>query len=682
MEYLKLYDCQSNFKIIWNLIFLKNYFYKDNEMSISSSSQLLDMIKLMNESNYWTRDYNCKCNITTSFNKRRFQLSYTKTIIDNSLERLLNILGNDQKINNYLDCIHKNKTYVDASDAIKNIGYKVYRISKSDNITRDNINSLFDKLNNEEKFYFVCNMLVSKKYCHFIINNLYIMKSMELYVTHFIELFRYLISYTWIRFYFEESIKKSWINKNDDFIFNIDTASELPTFPVSMETIKYNPYLPLMISNDKLATSINIGGIKQDINYKYYGKITSLDGFKKRFNVFMTGISTFNIFEGLDFKNVDMGISGSVMAACLQEEHPLMIKTKGKQHNCCLSVFDRDWSRYLSEYYSNADLDIMIKESNSIEFIKKARIIYNQIIKNLVKFNNDIIPSDIIKITTYRTIYIFIDEVFIKEKLCTSELTFDYIISKLKDKMIIDLIVPLFENKINEFYDKMFKNYNQSEIDNIKKIYPELFDKNETKYEIHLKKPKIVENNSFTTENINNSDDEESDIEDNSEIIQENHNYDNKVEGINIAFKVKINANPYLNRELEIFPVFVNDFFGIVSKFHLNCVRSYFDGEQVYLTPSCISAHKTYMNLDYKYFSGSKDPIEIINKYRMRGFGTFLNKNEIDKLIKYSSNVEFWNNLYNIKLNVRSSIKLSLGALDIDHKLFQPRLFNSNTIAL
>ena len=26
---------------------------------------------------------------------------------------------------------------------------------------------------------------------------------------------------------------------------------------------------------------------------------------------------------------------------------------------------------------------------------------------------------------------------------------------------------------------------------------------------------------------------------------------------------------------------------------------------------------------------------------------------------------------------VRSSIKLSLGALDIDHKLFQPRLFNS-----
>ena len=52
------------------------------------------------------------------------------------------------------------------------------------------------------------------------------------------------------------------------------------------------------------------------------------------------------------------------------------------------------------------------------------------------------------------------------------------------------------------------------------------------------------------------------------------------------------------------------------------------------------------INLDYKYFSGSKDPIDIINKYRMRGFGTLLNEKEKIKLIEYSKNVQQWADFY------------------------------------
>ena len=94
------------------------------------------------------------------------------------------------------------------------------------------------------------------------------------------------------------------------------------------------------------------------------------------------------------------------------------------------------------------------------------------------------------------------------------------------------------------------------------------------------------------------------------------------------------------------------------------------------MTPSCISAHLTYMNIDYKYFAGSKDPIEIINKYRMRGFGTWLNKNEIATYMKYSSMVPFWNNLFNINLNNKNTISSALGPLPLTHKLFYPRQFN------
>jgi hypothetical protein len=34
------------------------------------------------------------------------------------------------------------------------------------------------------------------------------------------------------------------------------------------------------------------------------------------------------------------------------------------------------------------------------------------------------------------------------------------------------------------------------------------------------------------------------------------------------------------------------------------------------------------INIDYKYFAGAKDPIEVLNKYRMRGYSVYLNDKE------------------------------------------------------
>jgi hypothetical protein len=116
---------------------------------------------------------------------------------------------------------------------------------------------------------------------------------------------------------------------------------------------------------------------------------------------------------------------------------------------------------------------------------------------------------------------------------------------------------------------------------------------------------------------------------------------------------------------------------GIVSQFHLPCVRAFYDGSNVYMTPSCISAHLTYMNIDYKYVAGSTEPMEIINKNRMRGFGTWLNETEIKDLMKYSLHVPFWYNIYN-NSNKKSIIDLNTGSLLSCHKLFHPRLVNKD----
>jgi hypothetical protein len=82
------------------------------------------------------------------------------------------------------------------------------------------------------------------------------------------------------------------------------------------------------------------------------------------------------------------------------------------------------------------------------------------------------------------------------------------------------------------------------------------------------------------------------------------------------------------------------------------------------------------MNIDYKYFAGTYNPIEIINKYRIRSFGTWLNENEKIIYIKYIVENQNLNNLYCINFNDNNSLISNLGALKIDHKIFRPRLFN------
>jgi hypothetical protein len=142
-------------------------------------------------------------------------------------------------------------------------------------------------------------------------------------------------------------------------------------------------------------------------------------------------------------------------------------------------------------------------------------------------------------------------------------------------------------------------------------------------------------------------------------------------------YKYRI-TSPYFNHPLEIFKIHGASQIGAVAQFHLPCVRALYNGNNVYLTPSCISAHMTYMNIDYKYFAGSKDPIEIINKNRMRGFGTWLNESEIKDFLKYSFQVPFWNNLYGGNPNTKLGITSSMGCLPLSHKIFHPRMINAD----
>lgn len=114
--------------------------------------------------------------------------------------------------------------------------------------------------------------------------------------------------------------------------------------------------------------------------------------------------------------------------------------------------------------------------------------------------------------------------------------------------------------------------------------------------------------------------------------------------GENIKYHI---SSPFLTRKFEIFKIKYN-FLATIGRFHLPCVRGYYNGTNVYLLPSAISALLTNKCMDYKYFAGLRSPFEIILKYNFRGYSIMLNKKEMIKIVEYIKNTEKWSKLYKV----------------------------------
>jgi hypothetical protein len=460
--------------------------------------------------------------------------------------------------------------------------------------------------NLEELYYLVMNLLSSKELCHYIINNKYMLELLleKKFYSKYYYVFKYLLSYAWLTFYLEESIKKKHIVSNDRFIYDIDTAYLLPYMPCNYtELIEESPYLPILINQELYNKNNNIMGVlpiySSDIRYG----ICDIDTFIFRFNLFCSG-TTINIFKDLDFNNIAM--TGSVMACCLPNFNPLFLNLiRFDDINTSLFV------KYIKEYYRDADLDVMCN-LDGLEFIDKVYSIKECIEMNLNKKIN---------ITPIKTATAFINEDFINKYL-------------------------------KEILEVQEKNFNSSDIKNI--IYP-MYCNYKKEKDINLN---IIDNKYLDEINIVSINDMQVIyIKNNENIISFSEN-----------LKYKLSSD-LLPRTIEIFKIKYDDFFSTVSTFHLPIVRAFYNGITVKMTPSCISACFTMINIDYKYFAGSKDPIEIINKYRCRGFGTILNDKEKMRFIQYNKLNSKWNHIYN--LHSQQNISKSFGFKSLNDIIFQ-----------
>ena len=659
-RYLKQYEGVSDFVDIYNGLLINEYFGVFSSKLYRNQIILIDN---MTETNYWTIYNNCKLNYTTKFRSNSFNLSINERLTDKNIDNVIKYLISTKDDNDYLAFLFKKSNYVDASSGIDANGYKLYTISSNIIITVLDFNKIFDKLMPDVQYHLIMSCLISKELCHLIINNQYILgkiMSNEYFLNNFTfmelygQILRYTMGYAWLTMYIEESIKRSYAKITDRFIFNIDTASLLPWFPYSIENIHICPYLPILVSNETLNISKNILGVEQHIylnlNQKAIDKtrygVCTKDIFIQRINQFISGKNDFNILNDINWNNI--AISGSIMAGCLPNYNTLMSKFIIDK-----TSFNIDFVEFINEYYKEADIDVMCNIKDIFLFVDKINEFNNQLQINIKAKYEITTELNISKIFTNKSASILIDKNFINQYLIDKiQLSNIEIISDLNNPSIKDIIYTHYIEWHKDFLKK-------SATDNPDKFFDPKY------HEIYIPVP-ITEINIILINNTKTTD--TPDTIQTTETTETNPIF---IPKINYKFRI---SSRYLPHNFEFFQIKYDDFLSTVSQFHLPIVRAYYDGNDVYLTTACISACMTLINIDRKYFAGKTDPIEIINKYRMRGFGTILNQREITKLIEYSNLVPKWKKLYKLNINSHSSIMNIVGVLSIDNLFFRPSL--------
>jgi hypothetical protein len=603
IKYLEQYDTTNTLENIYKIKVLNKYFGVDDS-NYKSNEYLCSMISNLEESTYWTQYYNCLLNFSHKFKDRNFVFQSNRIenkVVANLVKELFEKKQTGKSENeNYIEELSlasKKDEFTDVASIIEKKGYKLYRMGAQSEFTRDDIVQLFQTLNEKQKFILFSNLIVSKKHAHLVLNNERVLNMMNSTIKTHAPLFRYLMSYAWLKFYFEECIKKSFVKTTDDFIFDINTASKLPVFPFSHCNPKENPYMPILVADAELKPDENVCGIPDYItNDKTLlnGGICNFDEFKIRMNIFCTGNPNFNIFEGFDFAKHKVGITGSIITACIQKSHPLMSRFAG-----CDTQTER-FNNYFNEYYAKSDIDVMFIAKDNFTFIDNVHQFHNQIVLNVCKFNSPYADPEHIKLKLNKIGYLFVSEDFINEQINFDDKTITnkvkYVMDNINNELVRDKFRPYWEQLKYDKVNEIIKDFAPDEVANLKARYPEIFNNENVDFRIYINRKKY--NKTSTDDIVDTEEDDDTDA-----VIPDKTRKD-----IDLVFTYKFKIeSPHLNHSFELFSVRYDDFFSIVARFHLPCVRGYYNGSNVYLTPSCISAHMTYMNIDYKYVCGTKD---------------------------------------------------------------------------
>ena len=683
-----MYESPYNISVITKANTLYQYFTCDSYKFVVID-RLTKMFTDINEANYWTHSYHCGINITDAFQNRTFK---SKELMDNQIKASITsksnniqdnqdndaknifdkITNSQNKNTNYMENVYRKRVFTDASSGIKQKGQK-YRLYRIDNelpvLTKDQTTEIFNSIKEQKLLFNTFNtFLLSKTHCHLVINNQTVLKKMQpFFKGKLLAFYNYVFGYAWTCMYFEECIMKTRTKNTSRYVFDINTAHNLPFFPYCAENIHMNPYCVLTVDEKSVKSKENYHGLPMISDYKEYG-IDNLEGFVTKFNIFTTGKPDKNIFDGLEtvpgtkpetkrWKHFAMSGS-SVIPACAQKRNPLIDQVSMPQ----MSYSDK-LNRYFNEYYSDSDIDVMCDSKSVFDFMDNIASLVEVIVKNLSAIEGKDVRGTI-EVEPIKTLSILVHSKFIEENMKDIG-NVDYIIKNITSQAVK-------ERFHEEYYNcKRIKNNQYRKIKKGNALYEHFYkilsidemSVKITSYEIV--KDAQYESDCDTYIYLKDILPQDKKVPDNQNIL---------ILKVSECLKFKIRS-PKMLHSIEAFRTKYDDYFSCVSRFHLPCVRGYYNYEDVYLLPSCITALMTYTNMDYKYFAGMRDPIEIINKYRMRGYGTIINEQEKMNVIEYNSSVNKWKGMFTVDSKNKSSVLAHFGPKKLNDNIYKPGFF-------
>ena len=576
-------QCESRIDLFVELKMFTTYY---NINDYKTAQYMVELIKNAAQLDYWSDIDNCNLS-TLKIKHRKFGINQGKKW------DTMNLQTGDYPV-------AVETTQRDKKDKSSGSYYEIP--SYNEILNETHVMELLDGkvLSREEIYYLVMSLLASKKYCHYIIKN-FNNATIKSITSGYKLLTKYLMGYAWISLLMEENIKKSKMSTYDRCVLTLDQAAALPIFDFDQEKPHKNPYFAVTLPDTEITN--NILGVHND--KKSQQGIISMDKFVTRLNIFITD-EDINVFKGIDWSNTV--ITGGCMAAILPKCNPLMGAT-----NVTAPIL----RNFFNKYYSTSDIDIACRYKNTMKYIEHVKKTTNIIVENVIAWKKTKVTPNI---NLNKTLAIYVSEEILKKKCANNEIPFEF--DYIKDNKEDNSVKIYFYNLYVEGFHTVYKK--NAEILG-KKIHDEIYYR--AINQVSLDDTKVIINPG----NMMSYDDSESD-----DIL--------KVPGIAVngesyiifseILKYKIQI-AYLKHPLEFFRISYKDFFECVSRFHLPCVRAYYDGTTCYLLPSSIISYHTLTNINITYFAGSRDPISIINKYRSRGYGIILNKYEIIQLENY-----------------------------------------------
>lgn len=658
-KYISLYSGLIDMENYVDLKILCDYYNCDKckivDRNLSQFSKCISNIK------YWTFKWNCNLNITREFINRSFSytnnrntIKYVKAQVNDienpDIKTIIESNKNKNTNDNYLIDIEQ-KQFIDVDINVKDKhNYRHYIIRKSNlNFSKEQVIELFENINDNEikKLYNLFNsFLLSKEYCHLVINNGIVLRKMSHVIQKFKPIYKYLFGYPLLALRIEESISKTFFDENSRHVFDIEDACELPYFPYCGEDPWLNPYFTLLVKKTAIDSSNNMLGIPF-MECHNYG-ISNLQEFKLKFNIFTTGLSDVNIFDGIERNSLGewkhFAIGGSSIVACsIKNIHPMIdvISTKDQ-------TLSNKLLRFFNEYFKKSDIDIMCTVDNLFDYIDQCEKLITIVKTNIEKFYGDKNSSQLqinyqekslviqsscqLNVTPIKNVLVIISKEYIEK--CMDH-DFDYVKNNLDNDELLDHFYTKYIISKNNKNKQLKKKYDIN-----KNYLYRYFFKLSKQNEMGLKISKIS-NTEATLKKV----DYASYIflndilPDNEQVVPEKN-----IVLLQILESIKFKlSSPKLLHNIEIFKLKWNQ----VARFHLDCVRAAYNGKTVKMLPSFISALMTFTNLSYKYFSGKTDIVSILLKYLNCGFGTIINNKEKDIVTQYINTLHSGNELYN-----------------------------------